>query len=354
MQTILKIQFLASPDINFQSYKSKVLRKLSVNYKKIVITNDNPSIIFLCDNKIKFFKDFNGIIIPYESDFLNLIKNHIENNEQLINVKYPELNSLPKLEDDFYLNTYSKPKITPNSYFDEIYCINIKRCKERWNKVFSKFQRENIITYRWEGFDKNEEFIKENFNKIEKKFIRNGYYDQSYSLGTCAIYLTHLELLKYIKNNTSDEKILILEDDITFHKNFAYLFEKQVNIIPENWDMWYLALNQNTEYWDYCKFDNTHQYFKPYENWGCFGFAIKRTILDDLINKFEERYYNKFSSDAVLVEDFQKNSKYNIYASFPSLIGHAYGKSERCDRMFTEEITKKHIPSIYFDPQIYI
>jgi GR25 family glycosyltransferase involved in LPS biosynthesis len=361
MNNILKIWFIGSPDRDIQLYKAKVIRKLSVKYKKLIITKDLPNVIFLCDSTVTTPVSFQGLIIPYEIDFMSIINDYLENIISPPDNKYQELIITKNISNFEVFKPISKSKTTyldqtirPNDYFDEIYCVNLKRSLDRWEIVSKKFIREGLTVYRWEGIDKKLSYAKERLKEVENNFKRNGYYDQSYSNGTCAIYLTHWELLKHIRDNTTDDKVLLLEDDITFHKDFAQLFETQVNIIPDNWDIWYLALNQHEQYWNKCSFNPTKQFFRPYENWGMFGVAIRRSILNELIDKFEQRFYNKFSSDAVLVEDFQKTTKYNIYASFPSLIGHAYGKSERCDRMFTEEITKKHITSIYYDPKIYI
>jgi GR25 family glycosyltransferase involved in LPS biosynthesis len=361
MTDFLKIWFVASPETVLHVYKSKIIKKLAAKYKKIIVTKESPNVIFLCDSLVNYVSETNSLIVPYETEFMSAIDDHMKIIIEPPNHKYQDLIQSKSISDfEVYSpqidtkSTYLDSDMRPNDYFDEIYCVNLKRSLDRWNTVTEKFNREGINVYRWEGIDKKLPYAKERLKEVETNFKRDGYYDQSYNNGTCAIYLTHLELLKHIRDNTNDDKVLLLEDDITFHKDFSQLFENQVNIIPDNWDIWYLALNQHEQYWSKCVFDDTKQFFRPYENWGMFGVAIRRHILNELIDKFEKRFYNKFSSDAVLVEDFQKNPKYNIYASFPSLIGHAYGKSERCERMFTEEITKKHITSIYYDPKIYV
>ena len=85
-----------------------------------------------------------------------------------------------------------------NEYFDKIYCINLDRRPDRWEKCSNLFERDGIIVDRFSAIDKNN--------------IKN---ESKIANGPLACLSSHWNILnKALKEGY--EKILIFEDDISF------------------------------------------------------------------------------------------------------------------------------------------
>ena len=63
--------------------------------------------------------------------------------------------------------------------------------------------------------------------------------------GAVGCLLSHVGVIEDAKKRGL-EKILILEDDVEFCENFTNKFDKFVNDLPDNWDMFYLGGSAHT------------------------------------------------------------------------------------------------------------
>lgn len=224
--------------------------------------------------------------------------------------------------------------ITPNEYFDEIYCINLNRCTDRWDVLDEKFKRENIHTKRIEGIDLHtlkDEYKK--FKKSNKTTIKR--------IGRYAVWKTFCKLFEHILDSPEYiKKVLIFEDDVLFHKDFKYLFHLYVNnYLYKSWKIWYLG---STQVGTYSFKDVLYQ--SNINTYGTFGIAFKREII--------EKYYKEYKKGLLNNDNFWAKSIYKegVFVSNPKLIGHQYGFSENAQYEIKED-TKNYFK---YDTDIYI
>lgn len=105
-----------------------------------------------------------------------------------------------------------------NDFFDKIYCINIDRRTDRWEKCLIEFEKHGLNVERFSAIDGNTE----NYNL--------GYpYDNE-----LAGSISHLNLIKKVKE-LNLKNVLILEDDVEFVENANDLFDEYVKQLPEDW-----------------------------------------------------------------------------------------------------------------------
>jgi GR25 family glycosyltransferase involved in LPS biosynthesis len=112
-----------------------------------------------------------------------------------------------------------------NEYFDKIYCINLDRRPDRWEKCSNLFERDGIIVDRFSAIDKNN--------------IKN---ESKIANGPLACLSSHWNILnKALKEGY--EKILIFEDDISFDEGLNSFFENNLVDVPNDWKFLYLGGN---------------------------------------------------------------------------------------------------------------
>lgn len=125
-----------------------------------------------------------------------------------------------------------------NHLFEQIYIINLARRNDRRKLIEYKLQKINVINYKFfeaiDGYDKSFNNI---YDLISTKKIFN-------SRGAFGLIMTYINLLEDAYR-CGYEKILILEDDVSFHKEYLLLIEKFKNIIEnDEYDIIWLGANQ--------------------------------------------------------------------------------------------------------------
>lgn len=109
-----------------------------------------------------------------------------------------------------------KPLI--NEYFDKIFCINIARRTDRWQRVTEEAERFGITIERFEGYDLSK-----------------------YKMGNHGCTASHRHLMEYALYHDW-KRILILEDDFNIlHHDFHHRFESMIKEVPSDWDLLYLG-----------------------------------------------------------------------------------------------------------------
>lgn len=138
-----------------------------------------------------------------------------------------------------------------NDFFQEAYCINLDRRKERWESSSIEFEKNNIKAKRFPAVDGNE-LRKELFGRVitkqdganeyglKKQFITSANRWDGPSWGMAGLNLTHQNLIKEAKEKKI-ESIIIFEDDVSFIDNFESEFFDLSCKVPEDWDMLYLG-----------------------------------------------------------------------------------------------------------------
>ena len=212
-----------------------------------------------------------------------------------------------------------KNQITPNDYFDDIYCLNLNRRPDRWLSVFNKFKREEIFVTRVEGIDGKTPEIKREWDKIYKKT-----FDRAYNQNSYAIKLGHQKIFKNAIDRNLNQ-ILILEDDILFHKDFKNLFNQSVRNLPQNWEVWYLGYTTQKDHQDIV----INDLFKKASGAdGMFAIAFKVDFLKRNLQKISN---TQNAIDLILRYDYQPNSN-NMYMSSIQIIGHQGGYSDNFEQ----------------------
>lgn len=109
------------------------------------------------------------------------------------------------------------------SGIDKIYCVNLDRRPDRWEKMMKQFTHHNINVERFSAVDGA------NISGI------NPYWSSVIGFNTSQIKV--LQLAAEEKHDT----VMILEDDAQLHPNFVGLVEEGLRYLPQDWTMCYLG-----------------------------------------------------------------------------------------------------------------
>ncbi len=209
------------------------------------------------------------------------------------------------LSDSELNNLVGKDLFNINQYFDKIYCLNLDRRSDRWQKVSQEFSKFSINVERWSAIDGDNliesELVYIDKNISEEKASRIGKIENKYSL---ACLLSHIEIIKNAKAR-GYKKILIFEDDVIISKDFS---EKIKLISKIKWKLFYLGASQ----FEWNDIEISDGYYSCKKTLGTFAYAIDSSIYDELISLLERR--NK-SVDNYLstIQHKYKNECFTIY-----------------------------------------
>lgn len=169
-----------------------------------------------------------------------------------------------------------------NTYFDRIFIINLKRRPDRKEQMISKLKKANITNYEFvQAIDGTQEPCLSLYNFK----IKSGQFtDNPAAFG---ILYSALKVLTYAKIKRF-KNILILEDDVIFHKDFTETFNHRIKNIPE-WKLLYFGTSMHK--WRFnqrCHINQklqTHQYLRSEGTIpGAFAIGINQAIFQQLIN----------------------------------------------------------------------
>lgn len=184
-----------------------------------------------------------------------------------------------------------------NSYFDAIFCINLKRRTDRLRQAKEEFLKHNINIEFIDGIDGRN-------MKIKDMISQDG---SIVSRGDIGCTLTHLKIAKLAKERQLSN-YFVFEDDIELIENFNELFQLYYMQIPNDWDFIYLGGNHagpliqvmpNVSRMTYSY--TTHAY------------AAKNTIYDAIITELGKE------NEKVDIGMASLHSKYNTYVTRPHL-----------------------------------
>jgi len=184
-----------------------------------------------------------------------------------------------------------------DKYFDKVYCINLDKRPDRWEKVSKIFEKN--------GIDNVERYSAVDGNTIDLSTMK---YNKSLLSGELGILETHLNLIKEAQEKKYNS-ILVMEDDVYFTDKFNE-FEEYMSKVPNNWDM--LFIGGNHLYGDTPVRVND-KIVKINHTVAIHCLAIKNTIFDVIIEVAERRMKQ---IDAYYA-DLQKG--YNSYSFTPNM-----------------------------------
>jgi GR25 family glycosyltransferase involved in LPS biosynthesis len=126
--------------------------------------------------------------------------------------------------------------------------------------------------------------------------------------GAYGCCISHLRCIDDATTNNYDT-IMIMEDDLMFHKNFC---EEWNSIsIPNNWNILYLSASQLK--WENINLDKNKKYYKAWKSLGGTAYILKKNMFQ-LIKKlfFQER--KPIDELLIIVQN-----KFNCYVLYPNL-----------------------------------
>lgn len=233
-----------------------------------------------------------------------------------------EYTDVKRIENNFKLfkNLDYKPIVNfdINTYFDNIFCINLEKRTDRKEKL-EKMLTDVKLTVEWfRGYDGSllTPFVDKNI------MVRR-------TPGYLGCLLSHLEIIK-ISYRRKYETILILEDDISIHKNLHQEFNKIANDIKNeniDWDVLYLGhasftgkykIGEDKQWEPITNEKYKNQVVKTFNSWACHAMALNRKAMKAILDYYEKNGYY-FELDRVLTSEFQTEEKLNFYRAYPQL-----------------------------------
>lgn len=156
----------------------------------------------------------------------------------------------------FGYETIRKERNIMNDFFDKIYCINLDKRVDRWEKVKTRFDEVGINV--------------ERFSAIETR------------QGWDGCKASHLKIIENAKNNNYNS-IFIFEDDIVFTDDFIKKINEIIDELKKTkWDLLYLSGNQNNAKDIKPISDNLSQIDSML---GTGSYGINSSIYDDILNR---------------------------------------------------------------------
>lgn len=201
-----------------------------------------------------------------------------------------------------------------NTFFDKIYVLNMLTRTDRWNKMKRAMAKHDVYNaQRFLGLNGNQEphygewksYIKTVKNR--KKCIK---YQGSWAI----LKSMKLMLLDAKKNNY--DRILVLQDDLMFHKNFLAEFQLITTFIPPTWKLLYLGASQHI--WTHVIHHHSGRYYHPngYAE-GAFAVAINSNCYNELLEQIE---LMQLPVDSGALCHIQRTYRDDCYVVTPNLI----------------------------------
>ena len=217
------------------------------------------------------------------------------------------------------INLYSNE--TPlNHYFDKIYVLYLPR---RQNKTLIELEKLGIWNYcLYEGFDGSSSVSCQEEYKKYMQFEPS--HEEQKVVGQnrrCIGSIGSWAILKSMHNMLVDAKmkgysrILVLQDDTLFHKDFIKEFKQKISDIDdEQWKLLYLGASQHG--WN--SVDTVHSYYHPNGTTdGAFAVGIHCSIFDDLL--FEILKFN-MPFDSGPLWKVQKKYHEDCYVMYKNIV----------------------------------
>lgn len=208
-----------------------------------------------------------------------------------------------------------------NNYFDKVFVLNIERRADRWERTSQLLQQNGIFNAeRFIGYDGSEQphkqewsrYMKQPLSVDEAKIHQKGIK----SAGSWAILKSMKRLIEQAKNK-GYRKILTLQDDILFHKQFLDKFYETLTVtIPSNWKLMYLGASQHS--WKSGHVTHGKGFYRCYGMTdGAFAVAIDSSVYDALLDEID-KFVLPFDTGALCA--VQRKFGDDCYVVSPNLI----------------------------------
>jgi GR25 family glycosyltransferase involved in LPS biosynthesis len=232
-------------------------------------------------------------------------ENEVKNEAHKRNYQEKMLIEFPQRIDSFVLDNNGKTEFI-NTYFDRIYVINLRRRQNKLIEIIQKLKRLNIEAEIIEAVDGYKSPHIEEYETYKNTPLGLGNAHKNeilekrkmiYSPGVWG----HLKSNRLILEDAIKkgyQRILILEDDAVFIKDFHREFAKFTEIISgKEWKFIYLGASQPC--WDIpecivysdktvTEYDSIQPYYHPGQTNGSFALALHQSQFRSIIDKIDE------------------------------------------------------------------
>lgn len=238
--------------------------------------------------------------------------------------------------------------------FDRIFLLNLKRRKDRKAFMEYKLKKNNIKVETIEAVDgrSNEELI-----DIYKKQYKNRdyYYGKINSIGALGLIKTWQDLLS---NCLEYERILILEDDIYFHKEFHKLLEERSSLF-DIYDVVTLGGNQfRWESKQETQLESNMYYEYAKDKWCCtygtYAISLNNKAIKVILDNIQSFDKDTMTID-VTINCLVRQMKLSGCILYPNLVIPEMRDSDNMEDRLIEDIalSRKWNLSDYSDINIY-
>ena len=154
----------------------------------------------------------------------------------------------------------------------KVFVIHYKKLIDKKNNIIEQFKKYNILDYEFIEIDRDE-LKEEDLNMFVKNFPTS----------CIAILLSHLYAYKQISEKYDDG--LIFEDDVILSDDFLNIYNKYINQLPIDYDMFFIGdgCNLHIEKNKLLPDKNVYEKCLYPTNWG--GDGATRCIDSYLVNK---------------------------------------------------------------------
>lgn len=218
-----------------------------------------------------------------------------------------------------------------NNYFDHVYVVNLERRQDRRLEMIQKLARLRIkaeFFFAIDGYtDENMAEFKayfespidpDNAHELELKLKRK----VIYSAGAWGTLKTYRNLLNDARDR-GFEKILCLQDDAVFAKDFEDKFRKAVSVVPDDWKLLYLGASQHgwEEGVDLVRKGTDRAgefgYYEPLNTDGAFAIGLEKGAFEFLLEEIEKM---NCSFDAGPMRSATKKFRGSCFVTDPNII----------------------------------
>lgn len=206
-----------------------------------------------------------------------------------------------------------------NTYFDRIYVLNLDRRPDRWALMKENLDKLGIYNYErfsatdgslaphyqeWKHYSKMP-LTRHELIRYKRKAIG--------SAGSWAILKASYRMLRDAKER-GFKRILVLQDDLLFHKNFLVEFARVPSYVKNDWKLLYLGATQHN--WTRV-LKSKHYYYPAGTADGAFAVGVDCSIFDELMKEII-KFNMPFDSGAL--RTLQERYLYDSIVLDPNLI----------------------------------
>lgn len=204
-----------------------------------------------------------------------------------------------------------------NNFFDHIFCLNLARRPDRAAWTQEHCSRLNLLYEFFPGVDGS---------VLQDVHARLRFPGRPGNLGAT---LSHLGIYQTALAR-GYQKILIIEDDLVYHKDLPNQFSKLKLQIPSDWEMIYFAwipVDEEKDEWNYNLIRNrfvSPNILRANQLWSAMAYGIKAPLMKDILDAYRSSF--EMEIDRFFVHRVQ--TQRSVYATWPQLFA---GRDDHSD-----------------------